>query len=729
VVIMSEAFDHQVLDPAQACLRMRTDLVVTPHENATFVVEDPLAGKYFLVGSAEWSFLTRIDGVRTIAEAIGQAATDGPLGTALTEREGISVARWLVDQGLAQPVASMPQGRGDGSPLAPRAPFNPFMIRLGTFNPDELLAAVDARLGWLWSRWVLAAWLCLAAAALLKLAAYWTSWNALPTQILDRDNWLRMGLVWCALKVLHEFGHGLSCKHFGIPVRRAGLLLIFFAPVPFVDVSGSWRLSERTRRLAISGAGMYLELLIAFVALLLWTPDSLEPLDRLCVDVVLLAGLNTVAFNANPLMRFDGYYIMADAVGIPNLAGESRRYLSNVVRFWFRGLDVSDIAGKTFNRRFIKTYAFASFAWRVLTFLGIAVSLIAGWSWWGVLASMVVAWFWFGLSLPRKGQSQKAPSRSPQGLRRRRAAYAVLGTASLLVVARLVAPAPVSAPAVVEYAPLSIVRASAGGFVTKVHVRKGSDVEAGTLLLELAADDLTTNVKRLEIELEQARLRSRSHLTQNDLAKHQREAAVVTSLETQLREYRSQLEGLRVRAPCRATIVSGDVESLVGRYVEKGEVLLMLGAEDRKELLVSASSSDEDQFAAHVGGDVSVSRPYGGLAATKGVLSGVEPRIREKLPHHALGAESGGDIPVKMSGAGRKDEPEDDLPTSLTPRIRATVRLDEQAAGRLRAGQRVVVALAGRSDSWGGRMLRRWNDYLTEFAARHAELADDAGPN
>jgi putative peptide zinc metalloprotease protein len=722
---MTAAFDHQILDPAQAVLRMRGDLVVTPHDNATFVIEDPLSGKYFLVGSAEWSFITRIDGTASIGEAVGRAATDMPQGTALTEREGVSVSRWLVDQGLAQPVETMTAGGGDGPPPTPKTPFNPFMIRLANFNPDSLLAALDARLGWLWSKEFLAVWFCLAAAATYKLVSNSTAWAALPTQILDRDNWLRLGVVWCALKVLHEFGHGLSCKHFGIPVRRAGLLLIFFAPVPFVDVSGSWRLSHRTSRLAISAAGMYLELLIASAAMLAWTPDSLEPFDRLCVDVVLLAGLNTVAFNANPLMRFDGYYIMADLVGIPNLAGESRRYASNIGRFWFKGLDVSDVAGSTFTRRFIKTYAIASLGWRVLTFLGIAVSLIARWSWWGLPASAAVGWFWFGLTLPKKGENQKPPSRSIQGHRRRRATAAVTAAAALLIVARLVAPAPISAPAVVEYAPLTVLRASAGGFVTKVSVGEGSVVEAGQVLLELSADDLTSDVKRLEIELEQARLRSRAYLTHDDLAKHQKEAAIVVSLEAQLREYHAQIDGLKLRAPCRATVVSNDVGALIGRYVEKGEALLTLGAEDQKELLVSASSSDEDSFTAHIGEPVSVRRLYGGFN-TDGVLSGVEPRIRDTLPHEALGADSGGEIPVTMQSAKRDASSEEELPKSVTPRIRATVQLDAEAAARLHAGQRVIVALEGRTDSWGGRMLRRWNDYLTEIAARHDSLASSA---
>lgn len=725
---MAASFDHQILDPAQALLRMRSDLVVTPHGNSTFVIEDPLSGKFYLVGDAEWALLRGIDGRTTIAEAIGMAATESPSETALTEREGISVARWLVDQGLAQPVDTMLAGHGEGPPRATRAPFNPFTIRIGSFNPNAMLVELDNRLGWLWTHWFLAAWLGLGAAAIYKLVSHWVSWNAVPTQILDRDNWLRLGIVWCALKVLHELGHALSCRHFGVPVRRAGLLLIFFAPVPYVDVSGSWRISSRGRRLTISAAGMYLELCVAFVALLCWTPDSMELFDRLCVDVVMLAGLNTVAFNANPLMRFDGYYILADLTGIPNLSGESRRYMSNLYHFWLCGLDVSRVSGGLFNRMLIKSYAVASLAWRWITFLGIAVSLIARWSWWGAAASVVVAWFWFGWKWPEKNKTQKAPSRTAQGIRRRRAAFATLAAAVALVAIRLLAPAPVSAPAVVEYAPLTILRASAAGFVAQVHVREGDDVETGAALIELRADDLATNVKRLEVELAQARLRSRAYLSQSDLAKHQKEAAEVTSLETQLHEYHSQSEGLRMRAPCRGRIVSQDVEGLVGRYVEKGEVLLILGTEDCKELLVSAASTDKESFFAHTGESVGVYRAFGGTAAV-GVLTGVEPRVREQLPHSALGADSGGEIAVAMKDNSQRDPMEEDLPKSLTPRIRAAVRLDADDAARLRAGQRVFVTLSGKSSSWGVRMLHRWNNYLTELASAYAAPAPGSAPN
>lgn len=726
---MTAAFDHQILDPAQACLRLRTDLIVTPHDNATFIIEDPLSGKYFLVGASEWSFLSQIDGTCTIAEAIGLAATEAPQGAALTEREGISVARWLVDQGLAKPVDMLLGGQADDAPAAPAAPFNPLMLRCGSFNPDSLLGAVDARLGWLWSKPFLVLWFCLFTAAAYKLCTNWTQWNALPTQIFDRHNWLRMGIVWTLLKLLHEFGHGLSCKHFGVPVRRAGLLLIFFAPVPYVDVSGAWRISLRSRRIAISAAGMYLELLVAFVAVLLWNPTSLELFDRICVDIVILAGFNTLAFNANPLMRFDGYYILADAIGIPNLAGESRRYLSNFVRFWLRGIDVPGMNASPFNRVVIKSYSYASFGWRCLTFAGIAVSLIARWSWWGAAASLVVGWFWFGITLPNSRRQKDVPSRSTKGIRRRRAAFAALGFAAFLVVAWLASPAQVSAPAVVEYAPLTVVRASADGFVKNVYVREGDEVDAGALLLELTNDDLASNVKRLEVELEQARLRSRAFLNQNDFSKQQQELAVVVSLESQLLEFRAQLEGLRVRAPRRSTIASDGLAGLLGCYVGQGDVLVLLGAEDCKELLVSALSTDEDKFASHLGESVSIERPYGQSSSVTGQLVNVEPRFSDSLPHHALGADSGGDVAVRLDHRSRSNYVDEDHSPSITPRIVATVRLDADVSRRLRAGQRAIVTLSGTYESRGGQILKRWNEYLLEFSSHTASAPAASGVN
>lgn len=714
---MGATFDHQILDPAQSRLRLRSDLIVTPHDNETFVIEDPLSAKFYMVGKLEWSFFTQIDGERTIAEAIGRAATQAMHGTALTEREGISVARWLVDQGLAKPVEAVIDRSTEGTKAANAAAyFNPFMIRLGTINPEETLRALDARLGWLWSKWFFAIWFVLGAAAACKLGSQWSHWHALPMQILDRDNWLRMGIVWCLLKLLHELGHGLSCRHYGIPVRNAGLLLIFFAPVPFVDVSGSWRLPSRGRRIVIAAAGMYLELFVAFTAMLCWNPMSLGLFDRLCIDIVALAGVNTVAFNANPLMRFDGYYILSDALGIPNLAVDSRRYLSNATNFWFRGQDVRTVSVNPFVNGAVRSYAIASSAWKCASFFGIALSLIANWSWWGAAASLFVGWYWFGLSFPGRRRSKAKPTRSISGMRRQRIAYATVGFAVVLLIAACFAPVGVSAPAVVEYAPLTALRADADGFVTHVRVHDGQTVAAGELLLEMTSDDLTSNLKRLEIEIDQASVRSGAYLNQGELSKQQTERVHIESLEKQRNEIRSQREGLRIYAPRSATIATSNVEGLAGRYFKRGEVLLLLGTEEEKELLVSAASTDEKKFVSRLGRSVGLLRPYGNSDSNIGRLTHVDPRVGETLQHHALGADTGGDVPVRLEEQNR-NKLDETLPRSLIPRIAAKVELDSETSRRLRAGQRLTVHLSDVYEPWGSRVLKRWREYLTELAA------------
>ncbi|MBS0207951.1 MAG: hypothetical protein JSS27_03260 [Planctomycetes bacterium] len=716
---MPTSFDHHVLDPAQSRLRLRADLTIAPHDDASFVIEDPLSGKYFLVGKAEWSFLKQLDGSCTVGEAIGRAATQAGRETVLSEQEGIAVARWLITQSLARPVEFLAGATASERPrdqASVKWP-NPISLSLGSFNPDRMLVAVGERLGWLWSGWFFALWSCIALATIVKLGMQLSHWQALPEHVLDRNNWLRMGAVWCVLKLIHEFGHGLSCRHYGIPVRRAGLLLVFLSPVPFVDVSGSWRLASRGQRMSIAAAGMYLELLIAFGAILLWKPATRETFDLLCQDIVALAGLNTIVFNANPLMRFDGYYLLADLVGISNLYSQGQQAVSSWARFWFRGADVSVLRERTWRGWFVVIYGFLSCGWRWLTFFGIAISLIAEWGWWGAAASVVVAWFWFGWKMPKLPQlMSKGKQLSPPGLRRRRLAVAMLATLTLLLAGWLLSPAHVCAPAIVEYAPLNVMRARASGFVTAVHVQVGAAVEANQLLLELNNDDLKMELMRVEAELAQAKLRSRGYLSKAQYPNQQRERELVESLTKQLDELRAQVNELQVRAPRAATVVSSNLADLCGRYVELGETLIMLGSDDHKELLVSAASTDQRDLESNLLAPVRVFRELH-PGHVEGRLERIEPRAGDQLPHVALGADAGGDVVVTVESKA-SDEFGQAGYASLTRRVVAKVALDATASRQFRAGQRVFVRLAVSQHTWAGRILDYWRDCLTEVSAR-----------
>jgi putative peptide zinc metalloprotease protein len=293
-----------------------------------------------------------------------------------------------------------------------------------------------------------------------------------------------------------------------------------------------------------------------------------------------------------------------------------------------------------------------------------------------------------------------------------------------LLTAWLVSPAHLTAPAIVEYAPLTILRAKAAGFVTAVHVEDGQTVEAGQLLLELTNDELLSELKTMEVGAQQSRLKSRLHYLQGELSKQQAELASADSFERRANEVREQLRGLQVCAPFAAKIVSRGSSSLLNTYVEQGAALVSLGTSDEKELLVSVAAKDQDEFRSQVDQPIDVYREFSGAPTAVGSLAQVQPRLSQHLPHAALGADQGGQVVVQPATEPH-DESNESPYISLQPRSIAKVALDSQTAGRLSAGERVTVGLRHSSQTWGRRILNQWNDYLQQLATQTA-LAESA---
>ena len=142
------------------------------------------------------------------------------------------------------------------------------------------------------------------------------------------ENWLVMGIVMAGAKVLHEFGHGLSCKHFGGECHELGFMLLVFTPALYCNVSDSWMLPSKWHRAAIGAAGMYVEMVLASIATFIWWfTDRTTLLNQVCLSLMFICSVSTLLFNGNPLLRFDGYYILMDLIEIPNLRQKSTEVL------------------------------------------------------------------------------------------------------------------------------------------------------------------------------------------------------------------------------------------------------------------------------------------------------------------------------------------------------------------------------------------------------------------
>ena len=143
----------------------------------------------------------------------------------------------------------------------------------------------------------------------------------LPTfhQFFEAKNWIYLGVTLAVTKVIHEFGHGLTCKHFGGECHEMGVMLLVLTPCLYCNVSDSWMLPNKWHRAWIGAAGMYVEIVIASICTFLWWFSEPGLLHQLCLSTMFVCSVSTMMFNANPLLRYDGYYILADLMEIPNL--------------------------------------------------------------------------------------------------------------------------------------------------------------------------------------------------------------------------------------------------------------------------------------------------------------------------------------------------------------------------------------------------------------------------
>jgi putative peptide zinc metalloprotease protein len=710
---------HQVREPITATLRLREDLIFTPdpaRDRPGYTVEDPLRGKFFRLGTAEYAFLVQLDGRRSIAEAVGRAAVRlGP--QALSAHEALALCHWAVESQLAQPA-----GNGGSARIAAaaarherqrvRAMANPLCVRIPLIDPDRLLSRIAGWCGPVFTWPAAGVWTGLVGYALYLAASGWTRIESSAAVVLDRENWLRLAAAWVLLKVLHETAHGLACKRYGGAVGSAGITFLFLMPLAYVDVTSSWRFRSKWQRIATAAAGMYAELFVASVATIVWAASSPGALQTMALNVALTAGASTLVFNANPLVRFDGYFILSDLLGLPNLCSCGQQWMADFVQTHVLGRETATPPWPQSKAWIVRLYAVAALAWRVLFFLTLALMLVGTLGHAGMLLAGLLLGFAWGVPLVQAVRRlRRMAAGKPMNVRRVAASMAVSAAAVVVVAAMLARPGRVAAPAVVEYAPLSIVRASTPGFVEEVLVASGDAVVAGQPIVVLRNDELEAELADLELAQSESLVRSCVLIQAQEPAKLQVEAADRAAIEKKIAELKPRVASLTVRAAVAGRLYARDFAALRGRYLQPGEEIAVLGSEEAKELLVAVPQDDVDLFADHLGlGVVRARTASGDCVAAR--LTSIGPRGGSELPHAALSAAVGGPLPVKPAarteGTTEKPGPKCEL---VAPVFQGKAALTADDSRRLHAGQLTTVSFRTKEETIAIRIYRnvqRW---------------------
>ena len=362
-------------------VKLRPDLVVQPqfYEGMThYVIKDPLALKYFRFKIEEYFLLQQFDGQKDLQE-VKRAFERKYRPQTISIEDLVRFVAQLHEAGIVvidspeQATALIRRRRKNRWRKVWGFLANILFIKIPVIDPERLLTWMYPYFRWLFTRTFVAFSVGTMLAAVTLVVSQWSQFYSMLPEFQSFFNWWTIFTFWISLaiiKIIHEFGHGLTAKHFGGEVHEMGMLFLVLTPALYCDVTDSWLLPNKWHRIWISAAGIYVELFLASIATFVWFNTEQGLFNSLAMATMFICSVNTVLFNANPLLRYDGYYVMADWLEIPNLRIKSTQFFTYLIQEKVLGLEVPVQSYLPRSRRSLfVTYAIASYLYRwVVTF-------------------------------------------------------------------------------------------------------------------------------------------------------------------------------------------------------------------------------------------------------------------------------------------------------------------------------------------------------------------------
>ncbi len=557
-------------------LRLRADLLATRVESAagtTWVVKDPLTLAHFQFSAEEYALVDWLREPVTIAEL------QRLFHRAFSPQTITPMRIWEFISRLHTAGLLVSDATGQGRELIARRERETMRrwllswtgllgMRFRGVDPDAFLTAIHGRCRWLFSPAALAVAVAGVLFALSLLVGHFDEFRGRLPEISALLDWRNLPWLLVAIgsaKVLHELGHALACKHFGGEVRELGFMLLVFAPSLYCDVTDAWRLPSKWRRIAVSAAGVLVEVVLAALAAIVWWYAQPGVVQLVALNIMILCTLNTLLVNGNPLMRYDGYYIVSDLAGVSNLWERSREALRYFWVEWLLGQPTTeDPLLPARQRPWLAVYAVAS-----KVYLAAVCVLIV----WGLVKTLapyrlerlayVVGCVVLGSALVGPARAAAELARNPvrRGEVRRGRLGLVAGVGIAAVVAVLAMPVNyyVAAPLVLMPEDAERVYAKIGGTLDSI-LPAGSQVRRGDVIGRLASVDLEVELAQLEGERRLRALRV-EHLER--LRGVDREAndqlptarAALADSERRLAERRKEAAQLILAAPLDGTVI------------------------------------------------------------------------------------------------------------------------------------------------------------------------------
>ncbi|MFN0195734.1 MAG: HlyD family efflux transporter periplasmic adaptor subunit [Planctomycetaceae bacterium] len=717
-------------------LIMRDDLVkqrIRYQGEAYWVIKDPVSLTYNRLQPAQHYALTLLDGTKSLEQLRELLRREFP-ALHLTLAEIQQLVTDLHQKGL---VYSQRPGQGANLLQQRRNRFrkkvwstlvNIMYLRLPGWDPEGALKFLLPYCRWIFQPWgVTLAGAIIVWSWILMLVKYDEFQSRLP-EFESFFGWPNLMWLWVTLglaKILHEFGHGLSCKHYGGECHDMGILLLVFSPCMYCDVTDSWMLSNKWQRIIIGGAGMYFEVLLSAFCVLGWWYSEPGLLNHLCLNLFFVSAVTTVIFNANPLMRFDGYYMLSDYLEIPNLRSKADKLLRDGFAWYCFGIESQpDPFMPDRGRIWFGLFAVASWFYKWFVTFGIIFFLYTMLKPYDlqsigiVLACVSALSIVAGLTM-NCYRIVTAPRLEPMNKKKVAATIVVFGGC---VAAALMIPFPWhdEASLLIEPSGMQTVYSLIPGELVEINVQAGDRVSKGDHLATFSNQEIEDRIRSLNLQVAIQRHEIKMYQQLDDVSQKQLAEEKMSSLIKQLDELKTQYEQLTIVAPCDGVAIAPPrkspptreaIETMlpgwsgiplhprnIGSFLDAGTHLLSIAPREGYEAILYVDQGDRNDF--HVRQPVEMRFDHLPGKTFQGEIASISERHLEFAPI-SISNKTGGDLPTVTDSQGRE---------KLTSHVyQATVPLAEDLSlmrTHMRGRARISVGSRSLAD-WIWRSLTR----------------------
>lgn len=647
-----------------------------------YVLFEPFTNKYYRLPQGAYSFVSRLSSQKTIGEIwnelLNSGAEDIPgQGEVIEMLAQLYQANMLLYDGVEDGAKLFERNQKNTRKKVKSTLLNIFFLRIPIFDPEPLLKRFKWVGSFFFSKFFVLIWL----ATIIIAAKYGVeNFDALKDQaqgFLAPSNigWVYVCTVF--VKILHELGHSFAVKKYGGEVHTIGIMFMLLAPLPYMDATASWSFRKKRHRVFVGAAGMLTEFFIAALALIIWANVGGGLVKGLAYNVLIMSSISTVLFNINPLMRFDGYYILTDLLDMPNLQQHSVMHLKYALeRFVFRKHDTHKVSESWSEAVIYTVYGISSAIYRFFLFTGFIIAISKHYL---ILSVIMGVMLLFSMVVYPVGRFLKYVF-IDNGLQRVRLRAVTITVSFFVVVLGALFNIPVAdtftAPGVLESKLYESSVVATSGRVAKIFHKSGDRVKRGDTLVVLENDELGFSLEEKKAEINEATQQYYQALNETPENMYPLEKRIEV-LRQELAELQLEKDKLAMVANIDGVWNASDIENLDGKWVKKGDSLGMLLDTTSFDFLAVVSQEEVSRL--FMGGSSKVSIRLKGDAFTEIPVDSAYaiPAALDKLPSAALSWQGGGDIETKMGKDAASEMTAE--PIYL---VRASVRLEN---GRVRA--------------------------------------------